>query len=552
MSAQCKCNTIKGVQCTKKSSKGSKYCHLHQACTKPISQKKEKKKNQTKKHKKNQTKKSSVAEYVPPVPPEEVPSIPDNLDSKFPNMKFHTWMAKKTKVNFEWSINGIADEDAFQRFRNWFYQEGILVRKPPRSKEEELAFFDGLRKITQLNFGLNIFYDDPTKFAVMVHHSDGLMFCEIRKNKKGDDLVSDLLHLMSKSFIWEWKSGTTIPNWQEEQVQKEKEDEGICTKIDTILEDFCEVKITQDIYFDFAQHRSAFLASFLRQNGACFVGDLAVVSSTRPDVKELVIVRPLSLRKCHKKHTLEVVLVGWLRGDFDDRSDMMSNGYKKETSGHANALIINHSTKMMIYFEPHGDITGSNSAALQSKVFEEVQDTMRMQDVKMPDYTFLSTSDSCPYFGPQAKTGDGYCGNWSVMIPALHALCPKIDIRTLQEQLTAKGTKYLVMLMEHFHCFMWKWVKDRGILDAQKKLDTLQNERNSFEPITLEDYKKKEIYYDAFKKVRQAIDEGEGEEIESIIQKMRQKLIEQDTSMKPAHNLKPSRKFPRKKKHNGR
>ena len=99
---------------------------------------------------------------------------------------------------------------------------------------------------------------------------------------------------------------------------------------------------------------------------------------------------------------------------------------------HANAVIINHDTKKIYYFEPH-----------ISKKYNDPYDSIisLIQPLIDNGYTLYST-DTCPS-GLQNITGDTLCRSWSLFGSLLFVLNPDKDIRELLDYFI--GQRYNVL-----------------------------------------------------------------------------------------------------------
>lgn len=212
-----------------------------------------------------------------------------------------------------------------------------------------------------------------------------------------------------------------------------------CTLIDQVLQSICDEPFTQDLYHKFNNLRSPFLAHYMRNSGNCFGGVLQI----RTDADSKVSTLSEYNNECLSKKVPQIGFI-IITSEF------------VVTESHANAVIVNLDKKKIEYFEPHGVDTEAKKAQEHAK--------RRLLKIKeFSGFYFSGVEETCPYFGPQAMTGDSMCAHWSLLFLVLRLACPSIDTNQMLEAIVDQGKDSLVNLMKHFHCFLWNYVKTNKI-----------------------------------------------------------------------------------------
>jgi hypothetical protein len=502
---QCHCFTKQGKQCQLKASTkkehNPKYCSRHQNCQNPFEIK-------------------ETEEEIKPQMNERLESEQSNRWEQFSlhlNFQFHKWISRTTKVIILMKAIQIRDKTALQELHKTLQDPSIYFHTDGFAQPSNYAQLLPTIQGTGIGFYLQRDNKNADRIQMYIENSkiDHLKL-SVPRDSKGDAWLEKIIRLLWRIFYWEFPSRNSwqTPNWNDERKKVEAEEseskkveeseskkveeseskkveESGCKKVQLILDELCEVKVlTGQLYHNFYPYRTAFLASFLRHKGGCFGGGLQIRYNTnQKDTTIKYFVRQHEKENWNQlkcaNNNLEIINLS-RRGGYYDTSEEFHQAElsphlrrAKDTTKHANVLLINHQIKTIFYFEPKGKMKTQN---------QFIEDAVQkfMEERLGPAYTFVRSNESCPYIGPQKVTGDSFCGNWAMLIPVLHSLCPQIDIRILQEQLLAIDREkcaqnneqrgcYLRNLMSHFHCFMWNWAKKHKVIDAWDRLSSLQN-----------------------------------------------------------------------------
>lgn len=238
----------------------------------------------------------------------------------------------------------------------------------------------------------------------------------------------------------------------------------VCSIYPKVIEaSTCTVPFNQDAYTRFNKLRKAFITSYMRRSGNGFGGIIvANVDSKAPT-------SPASASFWDSKQLLASALES-KRRQIGFVVSLLFEG--KSDTGHANAVIVDRDAKTIEYFEPHGTV---------SKDVSRVQGAVKKLLLTVPEfqsYEFSGADVTCPYFGPQALSGDAMCGHWSLMFLVSRIACPSINVRHLLDSIAAQGRDKLLALMSKFHCFLWNYIH-------QHKLDVatdLSEELSAWDP----------------------------------------------------------------------
>jgi hypothetical protein len=122
---------------------------------------------------------------------------------------------------------------------------------------------------------------------------------------------------------------------------------------------------------------------------------------------------------------------------------------------HANMLIFYQNTIRRI--EPNGSVDWDDI------VDKTLSDYFKL---KLPDYIYINTVSYCPG-GVQLVSNDEFCGNWSTLLAYMVVKCKEPDIAKIHKQLTRRGKDYLNNLMNHWDCFMVKYVEENKLYEDQ-------------------------------------------------------------------------------------
>lgn len=305
-----------------------------------------------------------------------------------------------------------------------------------------------------------------------------------------------------------------------------------CRFLRQVLSSECDIKLTQQVYYDFqTRYMDQFFADILRSQQACFGGrlELAVRSrklSARERRERRRTYRQGNYIVTVESHTHEytwaalmgnklrlpvcrtfrrvVVPVLLFMGPFraPPKAPLHEKGGMRtyvrvpvreqtalrteweagqgvdadEWQAHYTVLLIDNDAKTIEYFESNG------ADAPWVLPVETLVQSFWARNARFRHYEFIDTTAFCPGISWQAVSKTALCAYWASFFAVLRVSCPTVPRKVLIENLLARGRKFLVDLMQHWHCFMWVYSDRRHILGAWNLLQEARSllDQNDF------------------------------------------------------------------------
>lgn len=291
------------------------------------------------------------------------------------------------------------------------------------------------------------------------------------------DLLKAITRIVGKEVqgkVWTYRRGSRIPS----EIKIEKlEEETPCSLWDEIksmdIKD-CKDPLTEQSYRDFSQYSDAFLAFMTRhlaKRSGCYRGILSIAVNIREKRAQVFDLTKQSF-ECPERPSMEVFVGALHFVDFPtglsdkEIADMVK---EKGGVGHAVAIILNRTLNEVEYYDPNGSLTPWNQPVIEllEKFFETQSDNVIEQETW------------CPVVGPQRISGEGICSLFTQLILLLRLACPLLRREELFQTLLSLNREEMNNLMESFHCYAWKIVREEGIVEAFELLENPFDERNS-------------------------------------------------------------------------
>lgn len=236
-----------------------------------------------------------------------------------------------------------------------------------------------------------------------------------------------------------------------------------CSVMDEVLNTICSTKLTHSEYARLSKFRQFFIESLIEDMG-CYNGIIRVaISEPNPYIFSGVTVYDdnLHLNQCDNKISIANLQLTF--GPYDDNKKVDAEYVAKLFSegkliGHANMLIFYNNTIRRI--EPNG------SSGWDDIVDKKLSEYFKLQ---YPEYVYINVTPNCT--GVQATTRDNFCANWSSLLSYIAVKCNEPDINKIHNMLVVRGKEYLEKLMDHWGCFMVKYLEDRRVFENHLKFD---------------------------------------------------------------------------------
>lgn len=135
---------------------------------------------------------------------------------------------------------------------------------------------------------------------------------------------------------------------------------------------------------------------------------------------------------------------------------------EKESIGHANALVLDHTMRTADFYEPHG-----KHAPWLTEVIRLVK---RFVSRKFSGYRTSHFYADCAECGIQAKANDARCANWASLYMYLRGLCPSQSGAVLQQYILSKSVNKLRALQHGWSCYLLTVARDQGYIDLWQRL----------------------------------------------------------------------------------
>lgn len=233
----------------------------------------------------------------------------------------------------------------------------------------------------------------------------------------------------------------------------------VCPAVNEVLNTICNTKLTQIDYRRMSKYREAFTKSLIDESG-CYIGqiNLEVSGEYSKSIYNWAIVykdQLYSLKSCYDK--ISIAYLGLTIAPYTDRTKIAGQYLNFFSEGnaysHANMLIFHQGNIKRI--ETNGSAEWDD---VVDKTLSEYFHT------KYPEYKYSNITPNC--IGVQAVTGDEFCANWSMLLAYIVVKCNNPNIDQIHKQLSENGSYYLENLMNHWNCFMIKYIEDHKIFEA--------------------------------------------------------------------------------------
>ena len=130
--------------------------------------------------------------------------------------------------------------------------------------------------------------------------------------------------------------------------------------------------------------------------------------------------------------------------------------------GHANVIIIDPKSKTIKLYDPHGS-SGTYYEPIRQFLMKYAKKQEKLKQIK---FEVLSGELVCPSIGPQMKSRDSLCANWSLLFLYIHVKCPHADLYQIQEFLAGLQKDRLEIIMQGWACFLWNYIEEHHIKDV--------------------------------------------------------------------------------------
>ncbi len=269
-----------------------------------------------------------------------------------------------------------------------------------------------------------------------------------------------------------------------------------CHKIEYITKQMCDLSKYADVnskedlvYINFSPYRPMFMRSIVQDAGRdCYGGTITLLV---PEYKDQFLLPVLSnewwktlldkepsyesqnlVQKCNT--TVYLVALHFYKLDEKTYKQLytMSNAdtvkakqFRKieSTEGHLTALVVDHATRQINYFEPNGQV-----AQWLPVVNRRLLITMKEM---YPDYNLTGTLvQECPRRGIQYYAEDSRCANWSMLYLYLRINCPFATSKELESFAGDLDDDELQQLMTGWMCFMWGYAASHGLITRYREL----------------------------------------------------------------------------------
>ena len=209
----------------------------------------------------------------------------------------------------------------------------------------------------------------------------------------------------------------------------------------------------KDTYFEFQlKYEDAFL-THLFQNSDCY-GGVLILYVNRVE-KWASLAHDELTEICLNKITV-VHLNLWI-GTF--RKEIKEEDFLFK-SAHAASLIIDPNSKTIKLYDSHG-----SSGPFYEPVRQFLtQYAKKHEKLKRINFEVLPGDIVCPATGPQFKSGDSLCANWTLLFLYTHVKCPHADLYQIQELLAGLAKDRLEIIMQGWSCFLWNYIEEHHIL----------------------------------------------------------------------------------------
>jgi len=134
----------------------------------------------------------------------------------------------------------------------------------------------------------------------------------------------------------------------------------------------------------------------------------------------------------------------------------------EEKIGHENVIIIDPKSKTIKLYEPYGS-SGKYYEPIRQFLIKYAKKHEQLKTIK---FEVLPGDIVCPSSGPQAKSDDSLCGNWSLLFLYTHVQCPHADLYQIQELLAGLTKDRLEVIMQGWACFLWNYIEEEHIKDV--------------------------------------------------------------------------------------
>ena len=126
---------------------------------------------------------------------------------------------------------------------------------------------------------------------------------------------------------------------------------------------------------------------------------------------------------------------------------------------HSEALLVDNISKTIEFFEPNG--SGASWYPSVSRFLQYKFSTV------LPNYRFISTEEFCPRTGPQAISGQGICGSFSLLFLLMRVYNPEISPQRLLNLLTRLSRTQIQHLMRQFICYTEAFSEEHNLQELQ-------------------------------------------------------------------------------------
>lgn len=237
--------------------------------------------------------------------------------------------------------------------------------------------------------------------------------------------------------------------------------QGDCVQLNEVLSTICNVKLTDESYRNFSKYRDPFFRHILKHSGSCSAGTITIrlVTNDYKNFTGSIDEKTTNLffypDRCKGNIFYIKISIGYYKTPDD-----LNN--KKSDAWHANAVIIRGSA--IEHIEPNGGHAPWNSTidTLLKGYFERVY----------PDKTYIPSIEICPYVGVQNISEKSFCADFSTLLAYLAISCDESTFK-IQDNIVKRGRAYVINLINHWSCFMHKYAREHGIIEATNKFENI-------------------------------------------------------------------------------